>query len=124
MEEVSRESLGDLVARLRGESEASVRMLFHYDGDETDAAFVRDDVRELYPGEQLEDRMQTLMLKGLGDPPNQESLTDYGTLEATVRWYETVVVAYFPDDEWSGVVVVLEREGGTFVDDILDHLNE
>ena len=124
MEEVDRDGLGDLVGELREESEAAVRMLFHYDGETTDARFVREDVRELYPGEQLDDRMQTLMMKGLGDPPNQESLHDYGSLEATVRWYEAVVVAYFPDDEWSGVIVVLERDGGTFVDSVLEHLDD
>jgi len=123
MDEVGDDDLRDLVGALHEESEAEVRMLFHYDGEETVARFVREDVRELYPGEQLDDRMHTLMMKGLGDPPNQNKLHDYGDLEATVRLYEEVVVAYFPDDEWSGVIVVLERDRETFVDDILAELN-
>ncbi len=124
MEEVGSDGLRGVVSTLRQESEANVRMLFHYDGEATDAEFVREDVRELYPGEQLEDRMHTLMMKGLGDPPNQEALHDYGQLEATVRWYGEVVVAYFPDDEWSGVIVVLEREGSSFVDHVLAELGD
>jgi hypothetical protein len=123
MDEVGDDDLRDLVGALHEESEAEVRMLFHYDGEATDARFVRDDVRELYPGEQLDDRMHTLMMKGLGDPPNQGALHDYGDLEATVRLYEEVVVAYFPDDEWSGVIVVLERDRETFVDGILEKLD-
>ncbi len=124
MDEVGSDDLRGIVGTLREESEANVRMLFHYDGEETDAAFVQDDVRELYPGDQLDDRMHTLMLKGLGDPPNQDALHDYGTLAATVRWYDEVVVAYFPDDEWSGVIVVLERQGSSFVDDVLEAMDD
>lgn len=123
MDEVSNDDLRAVVGTLHDESEADVRMLFHYDGEATDARFVRDDVRELYPGEQLDDRMQALMMKGMSDPPNQGPLHDYGDLEATVRWYEEVVVAYFPDDEWSGVIVVLERDQESFVDGILDELD-
>lgn len=123
MDEVGDDDLRSLVSSLQEESEADVRMLFHYDGEDADARYVREDVRELYPGEQLDDRMRALMMKGMSDPPNQGPLQDYGDLEATVRWYGEVVVAYFPDDEWSGVIVVLERDRETFVDNILEELD-
>lgn len=86
-----------------------VRLAFRYEGESYDVLHAREDVRETFTGEEFERRVETLMMKGLSDPPTDGSLYDFGELDATLRFFDRVVVAYFPDGEWSGVVVVADR---------------
>jgi hypothetical protein len=41
-----------------------------------------------------------------------------------VRWFEDAVCAYFPDEEWAGVMVVLDRVETPLVDLALDHVED
>jgi hypothetical protein len=99
-----------------------VRLAFSYEGESYDVRHVREDVRAQFTDEEFENRVQTLMMKGLGDPPSDDSLFDFGELEATMRFYDEVVVASFPDEDWSGVVVVAERDGSETVEKTLETL--
>ena len=99
-----------------------VRLAFRYEGESYDLVHVRDDVAVQFTDEELENRVQTLMLKGLGDPPTDDSLFEFGELDATMRFYDSVVVASYPDEEWSGVVVVAERSESGAVEKTLDSL--
>lgn len=122
IEEVHDEALRSLVADLRENTDASLRMVFRYEGEEYDLVYVRDDVREQFPEPHLQQRVETLMMKGLGDPQSQSALHDFGELSATVRWFENALVAFFPDDEWAGVIVVLDRTESELIDRTLAHL--
>jgi hypothetical protein len=62
-------------------------------------------------------------VQALGDPTEEAALPDFGGLEATLRWYDDVVVASFPTGEWSGVVATLDRTDSPLVDVALEHLD-
>lgn len=126
VEAVRRPGVRSLVEALRaGEATTpadAVRLIFRYEGEDCDVVHVRDDVDEAYSDAELERRIETLTMKGLGDPPRQGALHDLGELHATVRWFEEAVCVYAPDDDWAGVMVVLDRTDASAVDSVLEHL--
>ncbi|WP_435334395.1 hypothetical protein [Haloarchaeobius sp. TZWWS8] len=123
LDDVQDRDLRSLVSQLDEETDTSLRLVFRYDGEERELVHVRDDVREQFTGHELDERVKTLALKGLGDPPTEQSLYDFGGLNATLRFFDEVVVATFPDEEWSGVVVVFERQASPLVDTTLSFLD-
>lgn len=126
VERVHTDDVRSLVESLQsGEVETadSVRLIFRYEGDEHDVVHVRDDVDAAYTDAELRQRMETLAMKGLGDPPRESSLHEFGDLQATVRWFEDGVCAHFPDEEWGGVVAVFDRVETPLVEVALDHLD-
>jgi hypothetical protein len=125
MESVATDRVRTLVEALRDRDDldASVRMIVRFEGEEYEVEYVREDVDDQYTDPELEERLKTLVMKGLGDPPREQSLYDFGPLRATVRWFEGAVCAYFPDEEWAGVIVVLDRVESPLIDLALDHLD-
>lgn len=125
-QEVGEDSSGPLrefIHALRSESDESLRFVVRFSGDEHKVVYLRDDVAEQYTDEEFQEHVQSLMLKSLGDPVNDDALADFGDLDATVRWFEEVVVATFPYREWSGVVAVLDRRESPLVDAAVDFLD-
>lgn len=118
------EPLAEFVDALREESDDSLRLVVRYRGDEHELLYVRDDVE--LTDEELEERVQSLALRGIGDPTHDAEMPEFGELEATLRWFEHSVVAIFPYREWSGVVAVFDRTGSSspMVDAALDELRE
>jgi hypothetical protein len=114
----------DLVESIRAETEASLRIAVRYSGDEAEPIFVREDIEERYSDPELRKRIDTLAIKGLGDPPREESLYDFGRLDATIRWYDEVLVATFPYREWSGLIFSFDREDSPLVDLAAQFLRE
>jgi hypothetical protein len=124
MESVATDRVRSLVESLREREEldASVRMILRFEGEAHEVEYIREDVDDQYTDPELEERFKTLVMKGLGDPPREQALYDFGPLRATVRWFDEAVCAYFPDEEWAGVVVVLDRVESPLIDLALDHL--
>lgn len=114
--------LRGLVEELHENVDASLRLAFRYEGEDYDLVHVSDAVNAQYTDDELRERVKTLLLKALGDPPREQALYDFGELNSTVRFFDEVVVAAFPDEEWSGVVVVFDREESPLVDTTLDYL--
>jgi len=106
----------DLIDAVRDRTDASLRLAIRYSGDDSTPLFVRQDVRERYSEPELAERIEALVVKGLGDPPREESLYDFGRLDATIRWYDEVMVATFPYREWSGLVFAFDRDESALVD--------
>lgn len=126
VEAVRRSDVRSLVEALRASDTeppaTAVRLVFRYEGDEYEVAHVRDDVDEAYTDAELEQRIETLVMKGLGDPPRQAPLHEFGELRATIRWFDQAVCVSAPDDDWAGVMVVLDRPDLSVVEDVLAHL--
>ena len=110
------EDVQDLVDALRDHTDASLRTAIRYSGDEWSLLFAREDIVERYSEPELEDRVEALVVKGIGDPPREESLHDFGRLDAVFRWYDAVLVATFPVREWSGLVFTFDRQESPIVD--------
>lgn len=104
------EEVEDVVERILTADEGDLRLAIQYAGDDHEAIYVREDVAAAFSDAELEERVETLVMKGLGDPAREGALYDFGTLDATIRWYEAVVVAYFPVRDWSGLVFTFDRE--------------
>ena len=86
--------------------------------------YLRADVAEALTDVEREKRAETLVMKGLGDPPQESALFEFGTLDATVRFYENALVAHFPYREWSGFVFTLDRTEAPLVDLVGEHLDD
>ena len=114
----------DLIEDLRAESDASLRLAVRYTADDYEILFAREDVADQFPGPELEQRVETLVMKGLGDPPQENTLFDFGSLEATVRFYDNALVAHFPYREWSGFVFTLDRMDAPLVDLVGEHFED
>lgn len=126
IEAVRTDSVRSLLETLRdddAETGSAVRLVFRYEGDDREVLHVRDDVDQARTDAELERRIDTLTMKGLGDPRQEGALHDFGRLQATVRWFEDAVCVHLPDDEWAGVVIVLDRVEAPLVDVALEHLD-
>lgn len=106
---------------LDGTSDA-LRLAVRYSGDEHEVVYLRSDVDGQFSDHELDERVETLVLKGHGDPPQEGSLFDFGNLESTMRLYEEVLVVHFPTGEWSGLVFVFDRQSDDLREAIDDHL--
>jgi hypothetical protein len=113
------DEVGEVVEQVREADEGSLRLVARYGGDDHEVVCLRDDIEAQFSPEELEARVETLVMKGLGDPAEEGALFDFGRLDATVRWYDAVVVAHFPIREWSGLVFTFDRETDS-LDDIVD----
>jgi hypothetical protein len=122
IEAVEDGNLRGLIADLHENVDASLRLAFRYEGEAYDIVHVSDTVDAQYTDDELGERVKTLLMKALGDPPQEQALYDFGELNSTVRFFDEVIVATFPDEEWSGVVVVFDREESPLVDTTLDYL--
>ncbi|WP_134672421.1 hypothetical protein [Halorussus marinus] len=118
------DDIRELIHQLRDREDAPLRLAVRFSADESDVLFVREDVRERHTDDELEARIETLVMKGLGDPPREEPLFDFGSLDATIRWYENVQVAHFPYREWSGLAFVFDRRESPMVDLAKQHLQD
>ena len=118
------EEIRGLVDALREETDASLRTAIRYSGDDWDLLFAREDIAERFSDPELEERAQALVVKGLGDPPREESLYDFGRLDAVLRWYDEVLVAHFPFREWSGLVFTFDRGASPIVDLAGEYLHD
>ena len=102
------------------------RTALEYDGEEYDHFLVRSDVEASYTPEEFEEYTQSVVLKGFDDPPHQPALSRFGHLDTTIRWFHEVVMVQVPIDEWTGVIVTVDREdiddAEAFVDSVLDHV--
>jgi len=123
IEAVADTGLRGLVEDLHENVDASLRLAFRYEGETYDVVHVADAVDAQYTDAELEERVKTLLMKALGDPPQEQALYDFGALNSTVRFFDEVVVAVFPDEEWSGVVVVFDRHESPLVDTTLEYLD-
>lgn len=110
------QEIRDLIEALRESEDASLRLAVRYSGDDSTVLYVRDDIDDQFAAHELEQRVEALIVKGLGDPPREESLYDFGRLDATVRWYDDVIAVHFPYREWSGLVFTFDRQASPLVD--------
>jgi len=104
------EEVESIVDSIRTRDRGALRAAVSYGGDEYETLYLREDIESQFSDEEYDERVETLVMKGLSDPAEEGALADFGGLDATVRWYDTVVVAHFPVREWSGLVFTFDRQ--------------
>lgn len=109
----------ELVDALRARVGDALRVVGRHDGDSWTVAFVREDVRDSYGRNALDDIAGDLVLGGM-ESAQQESLYDLGSLHATVRLFDDGIVAHVPADDRSGHVVSFEGVDGVVGRDVVE----
>lgn len=109
-------NIRQLVDEINEETASSLRIAVHFSGDEHTLLFVRDDVEANSSAAQLAEKAKSLVVLALSDPPRQRDLAEFGDLDATVRWYDDVVVTCIPIREWSGLVFAFDKQAAPVVD--------
>lgn len=116
-------SAESLAAHLRSLDAGDLRTVIHYDGDQYDTIFRSGRVEEAYTGTEFHEVTKNLILKALDDSHEQPEFGRFGHLDATVRWFQHIIVLQIPLDEWSGILVAFDRDTvsdtGRLVDEIL-----
>jgi glutamate mutase epsilon subunit len=99
----------DLIDAILEKSDNTLRLVARYDGNDYEVVYARDDVTEGFTEAELTARIETFVMQGLGEPEQEQSLYDFGTLDATFRWYDEAVVAHIPVSDWTGLVFTFDR---------------
>ncbi|AHG05246.1 hypothetical protein HALDL1_08160 [Halobacterium sp. DL1] len=117
-----------LARHIRSLDVGTLRAIIRYDGDEYDIDYKADPLEEQFTETEFEEVAKHLVLKGFDDGVEQPEFARFGHLDATVRWFQQVVVCQVPFDDWSGILVSFERESitdtGRLIDEILDFVDE
>jgi len=116
------EEAKELVDTIRDDSTGSLQLAVRYSGKDHDIVYLREDIDEQFSDQELEQQVETLMLKGHGDPPQEGALFNFGSLNATMRFYDESLVVHFPTGEWTGLVFVLDQEADSLLDIVESHL--
>lgn len=110
------EGVRELIDAVLTENGDTLRQIVHYDGDEYEVVYAREDVTDGFTERELTSRVETFVMQGMGEPERERSLYDFGALDATVRWYDEAVAAHVPVGEWTGLVFTFDRTTETLVD--------
>jgi hypothetical protein len=112
----------ELVETIRDDDSDTLQLAVRYSGEDYDIVYLREDIKEQFSQPELEEQVETLMLKGHGDPPQEGALFNFGSLNATLRFYDEMLVVHFPTGEWTGLVFVLDQEAESLLDIVESHL--
>ncbi|MBX0302339.1 hypothetical protein [Haloarcula salinisoli] len=112
----------DLVEAIRDDTADTLQLAVRYSGEGYDIVYLREDIDEQFSDPELEEQVETLMLKGHGDPPQEGALFNFGSLNATMRFYDESLVVHFPTGEWTGLVFVLDQEAESLLDIVESHI--
>lgn len=100
-----------------------LRSVIHYDEEQSEVLFVREDVADKYTADEIDQVVRDVRLEAV-EKPHQESLYAHGPLNVTVRCFEDAVEMHFPHDETSGTAVALDGEvfaiHNTFIGQCMD----
>ncbi|MFW6383860.1 MAG: hypothetical protein ACOCZC_00500 [Halodesulfurarchaeum sp.] len=94
-------------------TEDELRLVFQYDADEVEIAFLREDLLS----EDVVPRVDELhsRAKIFETSPDADTQSNYGDLEANVSVYEDVFVLQFIGQEGTGMVAVADRDGSELI---------
>ncbi|MFP4529691.1 MAG: hypothetical protein ACLFNC_00210 [Halodesulfurarchaeum sp.] len=103
----------ELMTKLVEATEDDLRLVFQYDADEVDIAFLRDDLL----GEDMVPRVDELhsRAKIFETSPVEDTEAGYGELEANISVYRDAYVLQFIGTGGEGLVAVADRNGGGLI---------
>jgi len=116
------EETRELVETIRDDPSGTLQLAVRYSGEEHNTIYLREDIAEQFSDPELDEQIETLILKGHGDPPQEGALFNFGSLNATMRFYDEMLVVHFPTGEWTGLVFVLDQEAESLLEIVESHL--
>jgi|GEM_PF-1428112 hypothetical protein len=102
---------------------ASLRVLGRHDGDHWTIEYLRDDLKETYDTDAVDDIADDLALSIVG-VDQQEDLYDLGAIRATVRIFEDGVVVHVPTADRVGYLVSVDHRDGLVGRDVVATVRE
>ncbi|WP_256390698.1 hypothetical protein [Natronoarchaeum rubrum] len=84
-----------------------------------DVAFIRDDVRERYSRERLDELYRNLVSDGIANDEIGQQMA-VGEQQARIKVFENVIVLVFPSSRYEGVFVSIDRDPDVPILDIID----
>lgn len=100
-----------------------LRGVAHYQQDEFEVVYLRDDIRERRHREEVKQMLARITHEGAAE---EEQSFPFGHLHATLRIFDETILMHFPIENQTGVVVALEPEVAqslnSFVGDCLNHI--
>lgn len=100
-----------------------LRGVAHYQRDEFQVVYLREDIREQRHREEVNQMLTRIKQEGTAE---EEQSFPFGHLHATLRIFDETIFMHFPIEDRTGVVVALEpevaRSLNSFVGDCLDHI--
>ncbi len=84
-----------------------------------DVAFIRDDVREGYSRERLDELYRNLVSDGIANDEIGQQMA-VGEQQARIKVFENVIVLVFPSSRYEGVFVSIDRDPDVPILDIID----
>ncbi|AOW80450.1 hypothetical protein HTSR_1273 [Halodesulfurarchaeum formicicum] len=103
----------ELMQRLLEATADDLRLVFQYDSESVDIAFLRED----FLSEDMVPRVDELhsRAKIIETMPTEDTQAVYGDLEANVTVHEDVFVLHFFGTEGDGLVAVVDRGDGSVI---------
>ena len=100
-----------------------LRGVAHYQRDELEVVYLRDDIWERRHHEEVNKMLTRIKQEGAAE---EEQSFPFGHLHATLRIFDETIFMHFPIEDQTGVVVAFEpevaRSLNSFVGDCLDHI--
>jgi hypothetical protein len=103
----------ELMNKLVETTEDELRLVFQYDADSVEIAFLREDLlsQDMVPRvDELHSRAKIFETS-----PVEDTEDNYGELEANISVYEDAYVLQFIGKEGQGLVAVADRNGGGLI---------
>jgi len=112
-----------LQSALADELDTALRVLGHHEGTDWTIEYIRDDLRDAYDTDALDDIADDLALTVVATD-RQEDLYDLGGVRATVRIFEAGILVHVPTDDRSGYLVSLDHSEGVVGRDVVATVRE
>jgi hypothetical protein len=124
---MSRAVARELAEYLEQRAGDSLRAVGHYSTDDYEIVHLRDDVREQYSDDEIEDIVEDLRWESFAKS-TQERQYRFGSLNCSIQAFEEGVVMHFPYDDNRGTLISLApgaaRQLIGFIDDCLSQIND
>ena len=103
----------ELMNKLVETTEDELRLVFQYDAESVEIAFLREDLLS----EDMVPRVDELhsRAKIFETSPDADTQANYGELEANISVYEDAYVLQFIGQDGQGLVAVADRNGGGLI---------
>lgn len=106
----------ELITTLVETADEELRLVFQYDSESVDIAYLRDDLlsEDIVP---WVDELHTRS-KIIETGPTEDTEANYGELESNISVFEDAYVLQFIGQDGDGMVAVTDRNGGDLIKEV------
>lgn len=109
----------DIPTKLQEDVGDALRVVATHDGQEYEFQYRRQDITEGYTPDEFQRIFDDLILEGM-EREYFEQLFHVGALECGAWGFEEAAIFYFPAEDYSGLVVSVDRDGPIDIDGLIE----